>query len=209
MGARVEPEEVRDAGRRELAVEAQVLRAEAAVAAADVEGEEGRPPPEGPPQGPDVRVRACARVRRLRADVERRSAGRVRRVEVTAPGLDDRERLEVVEGEERRAVPAGREPDDRAGPPAADRPEAVVDDARQLLPDRGLPVAAGPPVEVLRVAVAVARGLRRDEDRRPADAVERAAEEVDAAVGPGRGRQPVEEVDDGVAQAAVREPGGR
>jgi hypothetical protein len=50
----------------------------------------------------------------------------------------------------------------------------------------------------------VAGTLRRDEDRRLADALERGAEEVGAAVA-GRGcRQAVEEVDDRIARPARR-----
>jgi hypothetical protein len=94
-------------------------------------------------------------------------------MEVAAPGLDDRERLQVVERQKRRAVAAGREADERAAAPAPDRAEVPVDEARQLAADRRLPVPPGPPVEVLGVAVVVARTLRRGEDRRPADPVER------------------------------------
>jgi hypothetical protein len=75
----IEAEEVGHAGGEKLAVQAQVLGPEARVAAADVEGEEGRAPAEGAPQRPDAGVRAGARVRGLRAEVERRRAGRVRR----------------------------------------------------------------------------------------------------------------------------------
>src|SRR5205085_3857627 len=169
--AGVEPEEVRDTRRAELAVEPDVLGAEAPVAAADVEGEERRPPAERLPQRPDVGVGAGTGVRGGGAHVERRGAGRVRGMEVAAPGLDDGERLEVVEGEERRAVAAGREADDRPPAPTPDRPEGPVDEPWQLAPHRRLPVAAGAPVEVLGVAVRVAGALRGDEDRRPADAV--------------------------------------
>src|SRR5207248_5561096 len=124
--------------------------------------------------------------------------------EVAAPRLDDGERLQVVESEERRAVTAGREAHERAPAPARDRAEAPVDEPRQLLPDRGLPVPAGPPVEVFGVGVVVAGGLRLDEDRWSADPVEGGPEVVGSVVAGRGGRQAVQEIDDRVAMPARR-----
>src|SRR5205823_14167223 len=121
--SRIDVEDVRDARRAQLAVEQEVLAAEAGVSGADVEGEERRASFERRTQLPDERMRRRPRVRRGRPDVERARPRRVRRVEVAAPGLDDREGVEVVKREERRAVAAGGEADDRAAAAGSDRPE--------------------------------------------------------------------------------------
>jgi hypothetical protein len=108
----------------------------------------------------------------------------------------------VVKGEQHRAVPAGREADERATAPIRDRAEVPVDVGRHLLGDRRLPVPPGAPVEVLRITVAVARTLGCHQNRARAQAVEGAREEADVTVGNRRCRQAVEEVDNGVALVA-------
>src|SRR5262249_60744099 len=81
--------------------------------------------------------------------VEGGGSRRICGVEVTAPGLDDAEVVEVVKRERARAVPAGGEPDEGAGAPVADRPGVRVDVPGKLLRNRLLPVAPPSPAEVL------------------------------------------------------------
>ena len=63
---RVDAEDVRDPCRAQLAVEHEVLAAEAGVSRADVESEERRPSLERRAQLPDEGERRCPRVRRSR-----------------------------------------------------------------------------------------------------------------------------------------------
>src|SRR5207253_1697315 len=70
----------------------------------------------------------------------------------------------------------------------------------QLVRERGLPVAAGPPVQVLRIGVAVPIALRGDQDRA---AAQRARDRGGAPVRRRRGRQAVEEVDHRVAPSVL------
>src|SRR5205823_14458771 len=90
-------EDVRDPGRGQLAMEQPVLRPEPRVAAPDVEGEEGGTPREAAPELPDERVGAGIGVRTRRAQIERPASQGIRRMEVAAPRLDDRESLQVME----------------------------------------------------------------------------------------------------------------
>src|SRR5439155_931291 len=85
--------------------------------------------------------------------------------EVAAPGLDRAELVEMVEPDQECAVAAGRDAEDRPAAPVRDRAEVRVDPGGQLVRERGLPVAAGPPVQVLRIGVAVPIALRGDQER--------------------------------------------
>jgi len=192
---------VRDPRRAQLPVEEDVLAAEAGVPRADVEREEGRAAQEDRAEPADERVGGRASVRGLRADVGGARPAWVGRVEVAAPGLHDGEGVEMVQRQERRAVAAGGEADDRAPPAGADRPEPGIDEARELDPHGCLPVAAGAPVQVLRVGVAVPRALRRDENRRPAGRVERVPQVVDPAVCARPCGKTVQEIDHRVPRA--------
>src|SRR5437588_10790674 len=120
--ARVDPKEEGDVRPRQLARQADVLRAEAAILVSDVEGEEC---------GTPAHVRAERRNQVVDAPRRRvrHHAGpaRVRRLEVAAPGLDYGERGEVVDGEQDGAVTARREADERAAAPMGDRPVARID----------------------------------------------------------------------------------
>jgi hypothetical protein len=109
----------------------------------------------------------------------------------------------MVEREQNGAVPARRQSDESAAAPVRDRAEVPVDIRGDLFGDRRLPVPSRAPVEVLRIAVAVARALRCDQNRPRAQAVECAREEADVHVGDWRRRQAVKEVDDRVALAAA------
>ena len=181
-------------------MELDVLGQEAVVAGAYVEREQRRPSPEKALQLRNHRMRARARVRCRRAEIERVPAARIGRVEVPAPRLDHRERAEVVQRDDRGAVTAGGQSDKGAPAPVRDRPEVRVDVVRQLARERGLPVAAYAPVEVFRIAVSIPGALRRDDDRAPPRCDEDALE-------PGRhpsirartGRKAVQEVDDRIA----------
>jgi hypothetical protein len=108
----------------------------------------------------------------------------------------------VVEGEHDGAVAAGGQTDERAPAPRGDRAVVGVDVAGELGGDGGLPVAAGAVVEVLGIRVGGAGALRGDDDRAAAEPLERAGDEVERAVGGGRRRQAVQEVDD--REAGVR-----
>src|SRR5262245_12908431 len=107
VGAWIELEEVRHACRFELGVQALVLRAKARVALPHVEREERRAALKRAAKLRHERVRARVPVLGGGADVEGRRPGRIRRMLVAAPRLDDREVREVMEGEQDRAVPAG------------------------------------------------------------------------------------------------------
>src|SRR5205823_8602788 len=107
MAACIELENVRHARLIELAVEKLVLVAEPVVATADVEREERRTVGKGAMQRRDERVRACMRVPRRRAEVERSRPLRVRRMEVAAPRLDHGEPVEMMQRDEHGAVAAG------------------------------------------------------------------------------------------------------
>jgi hypothetical protein len=184
-------------------VKREVLRSEARVAAADVEGEVRRARAESVPKPGDGVVQIRPPVAAGRAEVERRRSLRIGRVEVAAPRLDDPKVVQVVQDERDRAVPARGKPDDGPGASVGDRPIVGVDIGRKLLRDRPLPVAARTPVEVLRVCVVVVGPLGRDQDRLRAKASERVAQEADVSVGVrGRG-QAVKEVDDRVATRGV------
>jgi hypothetical protein len=124
-------------------------------------------------------------------------------VEIAAPRLDDAEVVEMVEREQHRAVAAGGKPDERPSPSGRDRPQVPVDVRGKLAGERGLPVAARAPVEVLGIAVFVPRALRGDEDDRAAERVERTRQPADVPVFARSRGQAVEEVDDGIV-AAVR-----
>src|SRR6476661_4907202 len=95
---RVDLEDVRHLGRDELAVELLVLGGEADVATPDVEREERCPVVERRYEG--VRVRRRATSEWLRP-------GRVGRVEVAGPRLDDRERARMMQADDRRAISTG------------------------------------------------------------------------------------------------------
>src|SRR6478672_10200911 len=148
---RVDLEDVRHRGRDELAVELLVLGGEADVATTDVEREEGRPVVERRYKSVHVRRRAASEWLR---------PGRVGRVEVAGPRLDDRERARVVETDDRRAVPTRGQADDRPSGPRTDRAEVRVDVAGKLARDVVLPVAAEAPVQVFGIGFGVARALR-------------------------------------------------
>ncbi len=203
VAAGVETEHVRDAGRRELPVEPDILGPETCVALADVEREQGRIAANGLPQVRDERVSARPGVGLRRAQMESLRAGRIGRMEVAAPGLDDGKGLEMVEREQEGAVPAGGEPDQGSAGPAANRPVVRVDVGRKLLGDRGLPVASGAPVQVLGVGVTVPGPLRGDHERAEAALLQRGGDESEGAEGVARGREAVEVVDDGVAAAGL------
>src|SRR4029079_19600746 len=129
----------------QLVVELHVLLPEARVAGAHVKREERLSSRLPTLEDADERVCARTTIARGGAQIERGCSGRVGRMEVPAPGLHDGEVVEVVEGEEHRAVPSGREADQ--GPPASrrDRLQVRVDVVGELAGDRGLPVAAGTP----------------------------------------------------------------
>ena len=123
-------------------------------------------------------------------------------MEVTAPGLDDREPIQVMERDEHRAVPTRGQADDRARAAVAKSPEVPVHVGRHLARDRGLPAAPGAPVEVFRIGVVVSRALWCNDDRTAAALVERVPEEVDPAEGGRPGRQAVQEVHHRIPQVA-------
>src|SRR5438067_13023248 len=120
----------------------EVLRPKTRVPASDVEAEERRVCTEGLSQAGNRSVHVCAPVLPRRAEVEPCHPGRIGRMEVAAPRLDDGEVVEVVEGERDGAVAARGKTDERPRPPVADRPEMRVDVCGQLLRDRLLPVSA-------------------------------------------------------------------
>ncbi len=202
MAARIRPEDVRDALLRQLLVQRLVLGVEAPVAAPHVERDERLSGPQFLADGRQHEVDIRLRVARGRAEIERLRAGRVGGVEVAAPRLDDGELVQVMERELHCAVPAGGDADQRATRTGTDRPEACIDDARQLGRDRRRPLVAGAAVDVFGIALARARPLRDDDDRGTAHRVERALDESERRVGGSGGRQPVQHVEHGIALRA-------
>ena len=200
--SRVEVEHVPDVRGGQLLIELHVVGDERRVAAADVEREVRRLPRERRLQPRDLIQDARVGVVGVGADVERLLTGRVGRPEVAAPRLHHGVLARMMGVEDRGAVAAGRESDDGATGAVGDRPVARVDPARQLDGERRLPVPARPPVVVLRVAVLRACPLRDDDDRLPARLLHRRADPRDAPVRGRPGREPVEEVDDRVAERA-------
>src|SRR5207244_10725324 len=85
VAAGIDPEPVRHPGREELAMELTILVAKSYVAAAHIEREERRSAREAAPERLDECVCARLRVRLRGAEIERTLAGRVGRMEVTAP----------------------------------------------------------------------------------------------------------------------------
>src|SRR2546430_538835 len=123
-------------------------------------------------------------------------------MEVSAPGLHHRELAEVGERGVQRAEAARREADERARVARPDRPVARIDDAWQLACDRGLPPVTGTVVDVLRIGLVPPGALRRDENRRTLRRIEGLLDEADASISGAARRQAVQEVHDGIAQAA-------
>ena len=109
-----------------------------------------------------------------------------------------------MERQHDRSVTAGRESDDRPASPRADRAEMGVHIAHDVAGDRGLPVSARPPVQVLGIRVVVAGALGRDDDRAATARCQRAGQEVGASERARYSGQPVQEVDDGIALPASR-----
>ena len=99
-----------------------------------------------------------------------------------------------MERQQHRAVPSGRQADDRAPLAAPNRPEVAVHVTDDVPRDRRFPVSPGTPVEVLGIRIVVARALRRDDDRLPAARGERPGQEVRALIGARGRRQAVQEV---------------
>ena len=187
----------------------EIFGPEARILPPDVEAEERRVDAERLPQSGDGSVQVRAPVCVRRAQVEGLRSARVGRMEVTAPGLDHAEALQVVKGERDRAVAARREPDQGTRPAIRNRPEVGVDVGRELLRDGPFPISTRPPVQVLRIRVVIPRRLRGDEDRPAPQAGERVLQEADIAVRlRGRG-QSVQEVDNRVAEVAAGVTGGK
>ena len=200
--SRVEVEHVPDVRGGQLLIELHVVGDERRVAAADVEREVRRLPRERRLQPRDLIQDARVGVVGVGADVERLLTGRVGRPEVAAPRLHHGVLARMMGVEDRGAVAAGRESDDGATGAVGDRPVVRVDPAWQLDGERRLPVPARPPVVILGVAVLRACPLRDDDDRLPARLLHRRADPRDAPVRGRPGREPVEEVDDRVAEPA-------
>ncbi len=108
-------------------------------------------------------------------------------------------RAEMMEAEQHRAVPAGRDADNRTASARPDCAESRVHEARYLDGDCGLPVATWAGVEVLGVRLAVARTLDCNDDRVSPERRHRPPQEVGVLVRDGRSGQAVEEVDNRVA----------
>ena len=204
VAAGVDGENVWNVGGAQLAVEALVLVAEAIVVASDVEGDQGRVAGGRAPQHRHVAVRARARVPTGGTEVERMQPGRIGRMEVSAPRLDDGERVEMMERQEHCAVAPGGEPEQRAATARRDRPVVLIDVVDDVAVQRGLPVSRAAPVQVLRVRVAGARPLRRDHDRLATRPRKRVRDETAAAIRRRRSREPVQEIDHGVAARRAR-----
>ncbi len=123
MAPGVQAENMRDSRLRELLVQKLVLRLEPRVVGADVEGDQGGQTAELTALGACLAVHVGRSVPGCRAEIERSCPGRVGGVEVPAPRLDDGEVSQISQREVHRAVPAGRNADQRASVARGDRPE--------------------------------------------------------------------------------------
>ena len=153
-----------------------------------------------------VRLQRRDRVRaRQRPAGERARAGRVGRMEVARPGLDDREASEVVQAEDHRR--RSRRPRDRSGRARArgDRAEALVDRRGS---SSAMNVSQFRPAPQFRYSASVspARAPCGTTRIAGADRVERRRARRCSPIGRRGRRQAVQEVDDRIARRRPRSP---